>query len=196
MICLIIGIIIIVNLIVVICSVLVISKQSENDYYDLVKDTEITYRKRNEIMFTLKDEISWDVVKKEIYATVQLIDWLSNKMRVEIEYEDGYFNADGLNHKVGQFLEKLERIPNQELLFIDAVALRNVQSKLKLFVMSMNDFKDEEERRFLYYLLIKHESENGIAYVRTDYSQATLNRLKRVLFTRLLENMEYNKIMN
>ena len=147
-------------------------------------------------MFTLKEGLSWDIIKKEIYAIVQPIDWLSKKMRVEIEYKDGIFNADALIQKLGHFLEKLERVPDQHLLMMDAKTLREIESKLELFVMSLNDIQDEEERRFLYYLLIKNESESGIAYVRTEYSQATLNRLKRVLFLRLLENMEYNKIMN
>jgi len=147
------------------------------------------------MMFTLKDEISWDIIKKEVYAIVQPIDWLSKKMRVEIEYEDGFFNADALMSRMEQFLEKLERIPQQNLLMMDIETIRTIQSNLELFVRSMNDFKDEEERRFLYYLLIKNERESEIAYVRTDYSSSAVNRLKKVLFLRLLENLEYHQIM-
>ena len=147
-------------------------------------------------MFILKKGLSWDVIKKEVYANVQPIDWLSKKMRVEIEYKDGFFNADALINKVQQFLKKLESISQQNLLLVDVETLREIESKLKLFVMSINDFKDEEERRFLYYLLIKNESESGIAYVRTEYSSSAVNRLKQVLFLRLLENMEYHQIMN
>lgn len=147
-------------------------------------------------MFTSKEGLSWHVIKKEVCAISQSIDWLSKKMRVEIEYRDGFFNADALTSKVQQFLEKLESIPQQNLLLADVEMLRNIQSKLELFVTSMNDFKDEEERRFLYYLLIKNESESGIAYVRTEYSSSAVNRLKQILFLRLLENMEYYQIMN
>lgn len=146
-------------------------------------------------MFITKEGLSWDIIKKEVYAIVQPIDWLSKKMRVEIEYEDGFFNADGLSHKVGHFLKKLERIPQQNLLRMDVETIRTIQSNLELFVRSMNDFKDEEERRFLYYLLIKNERESEIAYVRTDYSSSAVNRLKKVLFLRLLENLEYHQIM-
>lgn len=147
-------------------------------------------------MFTSKEGLSWGVIKKEVHAIVKPIDWLSKKMRVEIEYQDGFFNADALIGKVQQFLEKLELIPQQNLLLADLDTLRDIQSKLELFVTSMNDFKEEEERRFLYYLLIKNESESGIAYVRTEYSSSAVNRLKQVLFLRLLENMEYYQIMN
>ena len=148
------------------------------------------------MLFTIKEGLSWDVVKKKVYAVVQPIDWLSKKMRAEIEYKDGYFNADELMSKVEQFLEKLEGIPQQNLLMVDANTIREIQFKLELFMMSVNDFSDEEERRFLYYLLIKKEREAGIAHVRTEYSSSSINRLKQALFLRLLENMEYYQIMN
>lgn len=144
----------------------------------------------------LREGLSWGDIKKEVNTITQSMDWIAKKMRVEIEFKDGFFNADTLVSKVEQFLEKLESVPEQNMLMLDANNLRKIQSKLELFVMSANDFNDEEERRFLYYLLIKHESESAIAYIRTDYSRSAVNRLKQVLFLRLLEHIEYYQVMN
>ena len=144
----------------------------------------------------LKGDLSWREIKEEIYEILQPIESLSKKLRVEIEYQDGFFNIEKLMNKMLFFLEKIETCKEKDLSTIDIEMLKSAKPQIELFVDSVNDLEDEE-RKVLYYLLIKKESEYDVASNRMLYpcSESKLNRLKKSVFLKLLENIEYNKLM-
>jgi len=142
-----------------------------------------------------KVDLSWREIKKEVYATFQPVESLSKKLRVEIDYQDGFFNAEMLMNKIQCFLEKIESSQEKDLFSIDIEILKGAKPQIKLFIDSVNDL-DYEERKILYYLLIKKERECDVANKRmpSPCSESKLNRFKKNAFLKLLENIENNKL--
>jgi len=143
----------------------------------------------------LEGNLSWKEIKKEVYEIFQPIESLSKKLRVEIDYKDGLFNVEMLMKEMQCCLEKMETCHEKDS-FLDIEILNSVKPQIKLFIDSVNDLA-AEERIVLYYLLIKKESEYDVANNRmpSPYSASKLNRFKRSVFLKLLENIKYNKFM-
>jgi len=144
----------------------------------------------------LEENLSWKEIKKEIYATLQPIESLSKKLRVGIDYQDGFFNVEMLMNKVQCFLDKMETCQKKDFFAIDIEILKNIKPQIMLFIDSVNNL-DDEDRKILYYLLIKKEREYDVASKRmsSPCSVSKLNRLKKNAFSKLLENIKYNSLM-
>jgi len=144
----------------------------------------------------LKADLSWKEIKKEVYAALKPIESLSKKFRIEIDYQDGFFNAEILMNKAQRFLEKMEASQEKDLLSIDIEILKNAKPQIKLFIDSVNGLEDEE-RKILYYILIKKEFEYVIANKRlsSPCSASKLNKLKKSAFLKLLENIKKNRFI-
>ena len=139
--------------------------------------------------------LSWSEIKAKVYEAYQPIELLSEKLRVEIDFQDGFFDTEKLVNKMQLFLTKMESCEKESLFSMDVEILKTVQQQLKLFTDSANDLK-EDERKVLYYLLIKKESECDIAKHRmpASCSASKINRLKKCIFLKLLDNVEYNEL--
>jgi len=56
----------------------------------------------------VKRRLCWKNIRKEVYAAFQPIESFSRKLRIEVDYQDGFFNIEMLMSKMQCFLEKME----------------------------------------------------------------------------------------
>lgn len=141
----------------------------------------------------LKENLSWEVIKQEIYATSQPICLLSKKLRVEIEYDKDLVNAEKLLIKANGWLAILQNHTSSNLLTIDFDLLESTKPLIRILIDSINDLSSEE-RGVVYYSLVKGDSEYNIANFRLPFSKSKVHRLKKSGYKNLLENIEYHKL--
>jgi len=143
----------------------------------------------------MRKDLTWKDVKKEVYTNYKPIEELCRRLRVKIEFKEGFFCTEQLMKQIQKFLDKITVEP-EDLLLVDVETTKAVRQQLRLFTDSANDL-ELEERTVLFYLLVAKESEADIAKNRlaNQPSMSSVNRMKRSVFMKLLENVQYNRIM-
>jgi len=134
----------------------------------------------------LKD-ISYNEAKKELDTILDPLKKVARGLRCKITLDSaGLVESDRLKQKICEYLQTFEGKAEKEELI-------QILGDLQFLVSSINDLGDGLREVAYYSLLsIKSMTESEISEI-THLSQATVNRKKKLITIKVLEDMNYRK---
>jgi len=133
----------------------------------------------------------YKTIKETLYQMLNASKEISKKLKVKMEFKEGIVEADHLLLMIDNVLNSLEE-SNHDQATIDV--LETAKCDLLLIVDCINRM-DLEEREFLYYSLVKDESEAKLC-IRFAESRSTIWRKRKQLYQDLFECIYYETILN